>query len=149
MKRLYAFVEKHFDIIETILAVAIMVSLFLVTQLVPYSLQISFGILIAAAVLYWIMAVRPFEKKVSIFRNFTRRVVWSSYMMWALSLLMKLGFEQDVDTDTLFIITMAVLGVGLICILLKRFKLGEKDHFMPMLAKTLIFILILAWLMSL
>ena len=149
MKKIYAFVEKHFDIIETILAVAIMVSLFLVTQLVPYSLQITFGILIAAAVLYWIMAVRPFEKKVSIFRNFTRRIVWSSYMLWALSLLMKLGFEQDVDTDTLFIITMSVLGVGLICILLKRFKLGEKEHFVSMLVKTLIFTLILAWLMSL
>ena len=70
-------------------------------------------------------------------------------MLWALSLLMKLGFEQDVDTDTLFIITMSVLGVGLICILLKRFKLGEKEHFVSMLVKTLIFILILAWLMSL
>jgi len=148
MKKLYAFVEKHFDLIETILAVSVMVSLFLLTRLVPYSLQATYGILIAAAVLYWIMAIRPFDKKVSLFRTITRRLVWSSYLLWALSLLMKLGFEQDVDTDKLFIFTMSVLGLGLICILLKRFKLGEKDHFVAMLAKSLIFILILAWLMS-
>ena len=148
MKRLYAFVETHFDLLETILAIALMVSLFLLTQLVPYSLQITYGILIAAGVLYWLMAIRPFDHKVSLFRTITRRVVWISYMMWTFSLLMKLGFEQDVDTDTLFIITISLLGVSLLCILIKRFKLGEKDHFTLMLAKTLIFIVILAWLMS-
>ena len=149
MKKLYAFVEKHFDLIETILALALMVSLFLLTRLVPYTLHITLGLFGAAALVYWLMAIRPFDKKVSLFRTITRRVVWLSYALWALSLFAKIGYEQEVDTDTFFVVTLSMLGVGLICILLKRFKLGEKDHFVPMLAKSLIFILILAWLMSL
>ncbi|MCQ2976127.1 MAG: hypothetical protein MJ211_15105 [Bacteroidales bacterium] len=148
MKKLSTFVEKNFNALETICAILVVLSLFnLIYNIVPYSLYICYSTLGLLALIYWAMAVRPFEKKVSMFRLLERRIVWISYILWSLSLCAKLHFN-DQDYTSFYIITIILLFLGLIFIFLKRFVIKDNSDFVSTLTRSLIFLIISFWLLA-
>ena len=146
--KLITFVEDKFDILETILILVFLASTILMINTVPYSLKCIQGSLILLALLYFIMALRPFEGKVAGLRIVVRRVVYISFVLGCLTTMSVFSFDENVDVHKLIIATLIFLAVSIVALLLLRFKMKVKERTTGLFVRCGIFSAVLLWLLS-
>ena len=137
--KLITFVEEKFDILETILILVFLVSTILMINTIPYSIKCIQGSLILLALLYFLMALRPFEGKV-------RRVVYISFVLGCLTTMSVFSFDDEVDVHKLIIATLVFLGLSFVALLLLRFKMKVKERTIGLFVRCAIFTAVLMWL---
>lgn len=145
--KFFDFFAKYFDAFETLFIVCLTVSLYLLYQVTPYSQYGVYASLGLLAFLYWVMGIRPFTEKVAGIRIAIRRIVYIAYLLSSLSFLASLRFDNEVDPLPLIIASLSFLGVAVLLLLIKRFKLGEKTKFVSHIIRCVIFTTILVWLL--
>jgi len=146
--KLITFVEDKFDILETILILVFLASTILMINTIPYSLKCIQGSLILLALLYFIMALRPFEGKVAGLRIVVRRVVYISFVLGCLTTMSVFSFDENVDVHKLIIATLIFLAVSIVALLLLRFKMKVKERTTGLFVRCGIFSAVLLWLLS-
>ena len=146
--KLITFVENKFDILETILILVFLASTILMINTIPYSLKCIQGSLILLALLYFIMALRPFEGKVAGLRIVVRRVVYISFVLGCLTTMSVFSFDENVDVHKLIIATLIFLAVSIVALLLLRFKMKVKERTTGLFVRCGIFTAVLLWLLS-
>ena len=145
--QLISFVEDKFDILETIFILALLVSAILMMNTISYSLYGIQGSLILLALLYFLMALRPFEGKVAGLRIVVRRVVYISFVLGCLTTMSVFSFDENVDVHKLIIATLVFLAVSFVALLLLRFKMNVKERTMGLFVRCGIFTAVLLWLL--
>ncbi|MBO4771531.1 MAG: hypothetical protein J5595_03210 [Bacteroidales bacterium] len=144
--QLISFVEDKFDILETIFILALLVSAILMMNTISYSLYGIQGSLILLALLYFLMALRPFEGKVAGLRIVVRRVVYISFVLGCLTTMSVFSFDEGVDVHKLIIATLVFLAISIVALLLLRFKMNVKERTMGLFVRCGIFTAVLLWL---
>ena len=132
--RLITFVEDKFDILETILILVFLVSTILMINTIPYSIKCIQGSLILLALLYFLMALRPFEGKVAGLKIVVRRVVYISFVLGCLTTMSVFSFDD------------VFLGLSFVALLLLRFKMKVKERTIGLFVRCAIFTAVLIWL---
>jgi len=145
-KKFSDFLTKYFDAFESLFIIFLSVSLLLLVNTVKYSQYCVYFSLIALSLLYYLMAVRPFEKKVAGIRIVIRRVVYIAYLLSCLSILSSLRFDYSVDPEPLIIASIVFLGISVVLLLIKRFKMQEPKKTLAHIFRCIIFAVILVWL---
>lgn len=145
--QLISFVEDKFDILETIFILALLASAILMMNTISYSLYGIQGSLILLALLYFLMALRPFEGKVAGLRIVVRRVVYISFVLGCLTTMSVFSFDENVDVHKLIIATLVFLAVSFVALLLLRFKMNVKERTMGLFVRCGIFTAVLLWLL--
>ena len=146
--KLITFVEDKFDILETILILVFLVSTILMINTIPYSITCIQGSLILLALLYFLMALRPFEGKVAGLKIVVRRVVYISFVLGCLTTMSVFSFDEEVDVHKLIIATLAFLGVSFVALLLLRYKMNVKERTFGLFLRCGIFAAVLTWLLT-
>lgn len=144
--KLITFVEEKFDILETVLILVLLASSILMMNTITYSLRCIQGSLILLALLYFLMALRPFEGKVAGLRIVVRRVVYISFVLGCLTTMSVFSFDEDVDVHKLIIATLVFLGLSFVSLLLLRFKMKIKERTFGLFLRCAIFTVVLVWL---
>ena len=144
--KLITFVENKFDILETILILVFLVSTILMMNTIPYSIKCIQGSLILLALLYFLMALRPFEGKVAGLKIVVRRVVYISFVLGCLTTMSVFSFDEEVDVHKLIIATLVFLGLSFVALLLLRFKMKVKERTIGLFVRCAIFTAVLMWL---
>ncbi|MBQ5452338.1 MAG: hypothetical protein IIU03_06880 [Bacteroidales bacterium] len=144
--KLFNFLTKYFDALESLFIVFLAVSLFLMVKEVRYSYYCVYAGLGLLAFLYWLMAIRPFEKQVAGIRIAIRRVVYVAYLLGCLSMLAVLRFDYEVDPVPLVIATLVFLALAVILLLIKKYKMKEPKKVTANIIRCIIFAVILIWL---
>ena len=144
--KLITFVEEKFDILETVLILVLLASSILMMNTITYSLRCIQGSLILLALLYFLMALRPFEGKVAGLRNVVRRVVYISFVLGCLTTMSVFSFDENVDVHKLIIATLVFLGLSFVSLLLLRFKMKIKERTFGLFLRCAIFTAVLVWL---
>ena len=145
--QLISFVEDKFDLLETIFILALLASAILMMNTISYSLYGIQGSLILLALLYFLMALRPFEGKVAGLRIVVRRVVYISFVLGCLTTMSVFSFDENVDVHKLIIATLVFLAVSFVALLLLRFKMNVKERTMGLFVRCGIFTAVLLWLL--
>ena len=145
--QLISFVEDKFDILETVFILTLCVSAILMMNTITYSLYGIQGSLILLALLYFLMALRPFEGKVAGLRIVVRRVVYISFVLGCLTTMSVFSFDESVDVHKLIIATLVFLGLSFVALLLLRFKMNVKERTMGLFVRCGIFTAVLLWLL--
>jgi len=146
-KKTTDWVGKHFETLETIFIVGLSASLFVMYKEIAQAIYGCYAFLGLLAALYMLMSLRPFETKVAGIRIAIRRVVYISYVLSTLCIMPVLDFDPEVDTKTLVIASLCFLGVAVILLLLKRFKMNEPAGFWSNIVRCLLFSGILTWIL--
>ena len=141
--KLITFVENKFDILETILILVFLVSTLLMINTIPYSIKCIQGSLILLALLYFLMALRPFEGKVAGLKIVVRRVVYISFVLGCLTTMSVFSFDEEVDVHKLIIATLVFLGLSFVALLLLRFKMKVKERTIGLFVRCAIFTAVL------
>lgn len=142
-----SFIEDKFDILETVLILVFLASSILMMNTVTFSLRCIQGSLILLALLYFLMALRPFEGKVAGIRIFTRRVVYISFVLGCLTAMSVFSFDEEVDVHKLIIATLVFLGLSFVALLLLRFKMNIKERTTGLFVRCGIFTAVMLWLL--
>ncbi len=145
--QIFKFVEEKFDILETIFILILLASSILMMNEMSYSLYGIQGSLILLAILYFLMALRPFKEKVAGLRIVVRRVVYMSYVLGCLTAMSVFRFDGDVDVHKLIVATLCFFGVSFAALLLLRFKMNVKKQFLGLMLRCAIFTAVLVWLL--
>ena len=140
-------ITKYFDFFETLFILALSVSLLLLTKTVAYSQYAVYASLGCLTLLYWLMAIRPFEKKVAGIRIAIRRIVFVAYLLSCLAILASLKFDYEVNPKPLITASLAFLGVAAVLLLVKKYKMKEPEKITANLLRCVIFAVILVWLL--
>ena len=146
--KIITFVEKNFDILETVLILVLLASSILMINTISYSLICIQGSLILLALLYFLMALRPFEGKVAGLRIVVRRVVYISFVLGCLTTMSVFSFDEEVDVHKLIIATLVFLGLSFVSLFLLRFKMKVKERTVGLFVRCIIFTVVLLWLLS-
>jgi hypothetical protein len=144
---IFKFVEDKFDILETVVILSLLASSVLMMNEISYSLYGIQGSLILLALLYFLMALRPFKDRVAGLRIVVRRVVYVSFVLGCLTAMSVFRFDGDIDVHKLIIATLVFLGVSYIALLLLRFKMKVKTQFFGLMLRCTIFTAVLLWLL--
>lgn len=149
IKKISEFVAKYFSMLETLFILALTTCLLMFTfglTKAIYGVWTSLGLM---ALLYFLMMLRPFDKdkRVAGIRIAIRRVVYMSYIFSTLTFLSALRFNDDVDSKGLAITSLCFLGVAVVLLLLKRFKMNEKPEFAPNIIRCSVFAIVMVWLL--
>ena len=142
-----SFIEDKFDILETVLILVFLASSILMMNTIPYSLRCIQGSLILLALLYFLMALRPFEGKVAGLRIVVRRVVYISFVLGCLTTMSVFSFDENVDVHKLIIATLVFLGLSFVALLLLRFKMNIKERTTGLFVRCGIFTAVMLWLL--
>lgn len=142
-----SFIEDKFDILETVLILVFLASSILMMNTITFSLRCIQGSLILLALLYFLMALRPFEGKVAGIRIFTRRVVYISFVLGCLTAMSVFSFDEEVDVHKLIIATLVFLGLSFVALLLLRFKMNIKERTTGLFVRCGIFTAVMLWLL--
>jgi hypothetical protein len=113
---------------------------------IPYSIKCIQGSLILLALLYFLMALRPFEGKVAGLKIVVRRVVYISFVLGCLTTMSVFSFDEEVDVHKLIIATLVFLGLSFVALLLLRFKMKDKERTIGLFVRCAIFTAVLIWL---
>ncbi len=147
IKRFSEFVAKYFNHFETLFVLSLTASLFMMYlefSKAIYGVWVSLGLL---ALLYFVMQLRKFETKVAGIRIVMRRVVYLSYTFSTLAFMSALTFDDTVDTKSLSIFSLCLLGVSIVLLLLRRFKMNEKQEFFSNMLRCIVFGVLQVWLL--
>ena len=142
-----SFIEDKFDILETVFILVFLASSILMMNTITFSLRCIQGSLILLALLYFLMALRPFEGKVAGIRIFTRRVVYISFVLGCLTAMSVFSFDEEVDVHKLIIATLVFLGLSFVALLLLRFKMNIKERTTGLFVRCGIFTAVMLWLL--
>lgn len=146
--KLLKFVEDKFDVLETIFILLLLTSSIVMLNEISYGLYGIWGSLILLAVLYFLMAIRPFEGKVAFIRIITRRVVFISYVFGCLSILAVFQLDGEINIHQLIIASLCFIAVSIAALLLMRFKMNVKKQVFGLILRCVILAAILVWLLS-
>ena len=143
----FEFITKYFDFFETLFILVLSVSLLLLTKTVAYSQYAVYASLGCLTLLYWLMAIRPFDKKVAGIRIAIRRIVFVAYLMSCLAILASLRFDYEVEPNPLIITSLVFLALAVVLLLVKKYKMKEPEKITANILRCGIFSVILGWLL--
>ncbi len=145
--KLFSFVTKYFDALESLFIVVLSVSLVFMIRTTPNSHYFVYASLGCLSLLYWLMGIRPFEKKVAGIRIVTRRIVFIAYLLSCLSIMASLRFDGEVNPMPVIIASLVFLALAVGLLILKKRKLKEQDRITSFIVRSIIFAAVLGWLL--
>lgn len=145
--KFFDFITRYFDAFESLFIILLSVSLLLLVNVIHYSQYYVYASLGLLALLYWLMAMRPFEKKVAGIRIVIRRVVYVAYLLSSLSILASLKFDYEVKPVPMITASLVFLAVSAVLLLVKKYKMKESQKTGAHLVRSSVFAVILVWLL--
>lgn len=137
------FVEKRFDLLETIFVIMVSVSLFLLTQMIKYSAYITMGSLALLAILYWAMTLKPADRQM-LFVSYTRKLIFLSYCISCVAIITKINLDENYTNYAY--IALAMCAANIILTIIHKTKYNQEKKFKAHIIRSLIFALVLWFL---
>lgn len=137
------FIDKRFDLFETIFVIMVAISLFLLTQMIKYSAFITMGSLALLAILYWAMTLKPADKQM-LFVSYTKKIIFLTYCISCIAIITKINLDENYSNYALVGILMCVANI--ILTIIHKTKYNENKKFVGHIIRSLIFALVLWFL---